>query len=198
MAIPSSKRHICIDIDNVIARTDQVMRQVIKVVTHGRVNLEYDDILFFNYWECTDRSKHSISREEWSAVHNAFSQSLYLDQIEPVDGSQDALHALSDRFFLHIATSRLPIARIATIHWLERHRFPLHDLHFLRHGQKHISVGLFDVSVEDDAEQAVAFARTGFGTNFVISHPWNASVEPLPNVIRVAGWNDILTSLANE
>ena len=41
------KQHLCIDSDNVVAQTDDVMRRVIHEFTGGRVNLRYENIESF-------------------------------------------------------------------------------------------------------------------------------------------------------
>ena len=58
--------HFGIDIDNTIAKTDAVMRQVIAAVTGGWVQLEYDDIVTFNYYECRDLKGNGITKDEWT------------------------------------------------------------------------------------------------------------------------------------
>ena len=84
-------RHYCIDIDNVIARTDEVMRRVISDFTGGRVALEYDDIVTFNYHECRGPNGNRITKEEWKQIHNQFSESQNIMNIEPMPGAVEAL-----------------------------------------------------------------------------------------------------------
>lgn len=191
-------RRICIDIDNVIAQTDAIMREVIREVTNHRVNLTYENVRRFNYWECQDPEGKKISKEEWHMVHSTFSKSRYLSTIQPVPGVQASLSRLTEHYSLHFATSRLPEARTATIRWLEDNEFPPHDLHFLKHGEKHFSLGRFDASVEDDPDQATAFSKSGIGINFVIAHPWNESVVEHRNLRRVPGWNEIVEMLLGD
>src|SRR5690606_9407853 len=143
----AERPRICIDIDNVIAQSDSVMRSVIRQVTQNRVDLAYEDVVRFNYWDCQDRNGNAITQEEWALIHDAFSDPQQVGSIEPVPGVQEQLQRLSDHYVLHFATSRLPAARRATIEWLQRHQFPPHDLHFLKHGEKHISLGRFEASV---------------------------------------------------
>ena len=72
------KSRLCIDIDNVIARTDEVMRRVIRDFTQGRVDFEYEHILAFNYHECHDANGCTITKEEWKGIHDLFSEPRYL------------------------------------------------------------------------------------------------------------------------
>lgn len=190
------KPRLCLDLDNVLARTDDVIRKVIRDYTNGRVLLEYENVVEFDYYRCVDRSGNSISRDEWREIHHLFSKPSYLWHVEPVEGIQKYLGALESVFDIHIATARLPEARRATVEWLEDHRFPRHDLHFLRHGEKHKSLGQFLASVEDSYEQAADFACTGT-TSFLLEHPWNLGKPAVPGLSWSANWTDLSTSLLN-
>lgn len=185
------QKRICVDIDNVIAETDAVMRDVIREVTDGRVDLAYSDVRTFNYWECADRCGNSISREEWDDIHDRFSDAAILSKIRPVKGVQTELRRLAERYVLHFATSRLPKARPATLNWLEEHEFPPHDIHFLKHGEKHISLGRFEASIEDDPAQARAFSDHGTRWSFLLAHPWNESEASNRSLRRVSSWSEI-------
>jgi uncharacterized HAD superfamily protein len=178
---------LCIDIDNVIGQTDQVMRQVIRDYTGGRVCLEYAHIKKFNYQDCRDAKRRRITKKDWARVHDLFSEPRYLWLIQPFDGVQGHLQRLSKRYELHLATSRLPKARRTTVEWLENHSIPLHDLHFLRSGQKHVSLGKFFAAVEDHYEQAVLFAGAGTPC-YLIKHPWNMGCAPVDDVHWVKDW----------
>lgn len=186
---------LCIDIDNVVARSDEVMRQVIYEVTKGRVDLAYEDVKCFNYWECKDRRGNSITKDEWKAVHDLFSEPRFLRAIRPVDGIQDHLQQLAERFSLHFATSRLAKARKHTVEWLEQHAFPTHDLHFLKHREKHVSLGRFAVAVEDDLDQAEAFADAEVVVSYVLAHPWNSTTVERGNLHRVKDWVDLIRDI---
>src|SRR6516165_12538854 len=70
--------HFCIDIDNTIAQTDEVMRRVIADFTKGRVKLDYDGIVTFNYHECRDQHGNQITKAEWKQVHDLFSEPMIL------------------------------------------------------------------------------------------------------------------------
>lgn len=45
-------KRLCIDIDNVLAQTDVLMRKLIKEHTRTRVELRYEDIVTFDYRQC--------------------------------------------------------------------------------------------------------------------------------------------------
>lgn len=188
------KPAICIDIDNVIARTDEVMRRVIFDFTGGRVKYEYEHVVEFDYHRCKDANGSSISPEEWAKIHGLFSEPRYLWQIQPEPGVQSIIKSLSDKFDIHLVTSRLAKARRTTVEWLENHGFPSHDLHFLKHGEKHVSLGKFAAAVEDHYEQAVDFATCGT-SSFLLKHPWNTGKPEAHNLYWVDTWSELTKQL---
>jgi uncharacterized HAD superfamily protein len=178
---------LCVDIDNVLGKTDEVIRRVIRDYTAGRVDLQYTDITQFDYCKCVDRSGSCITTADWEQIHALFSEPEYLEAIQPVDNVQKCLQMLSLRFDFHFATSRLTKARRATIDWLEKNAFPYHDLHFLKHGEKHTVLRGFYAAVEDNYDQAASFARTGIPC-YLIEHPWNKGKPAHKDVYPVSDW----------
>jgi uncharacterized HAD superfamily protein len=185
---------LCFDIDNVIAQTDEVMRQVIDDYTGSWVKLSYEHVVEFNYYEVKDADGYGITRDEWREIHDRFSEPRYLLAIQPYPGVQRHLRKLGEKFELHLATSRLLRARRATIEWLEMHHIPAHDLHFLKHGQKHVSLGTFTAAVEDDYQQAVAFAQAGTPC-YLLAHPWNKTKPATKDVHWVKDWDELVAKL---
>jgi uncharacterized HAD superfamily protein len=183
--------HLCIDIDNVIGHTDEVMRQVICDYTDGRVSLEYTQVCEFNYYHCSDGNGNAITADEWTKIHELFSEPKYLWQIRPVDGMLKALQELGELGQLHIATTRLQKARGTTVEWLESLGLPQHNLHFLRHGEKHSSLRSFDVAVEDDYEQALSFANMPSTKAILLAHPWNFKKPSAENIQWAKSWQEI-------
>jgi hypothetical protein len=190
-----SNVNFCIDIDNVIASTDEIMRQVIKKFTGARVCLAYEHIKEFNYYECQDDEGNKITREEWRKIHDLFSEPRNLWLIQPVSGAIEGLQMLAERGTIHLVTSRLPKARRTTIEWLENHGFPPHDLHFLKHGEKHSSLRPFTAAVEDDYEQAAAFVTRGNTPCFLLKHPWNESKPFIDGLQWVDTWPELTERL---
>lgn len=188
-------KNLCIDIDNVVARTDEVMRSVIAEYTSGRVKLTYEEINEFNYFECRDRNGNCITEEEWKHIHNLFSEPRYLWLIQPFPGAVEGLHQLAKRYTLHFATSRMAKARRVTVEWLENHGFPSHDLHFLKHREKHASLRPFSAAIEDDYEQAKSFVSDGDTPCFLLRHPWNQEKPISKGIQWVNDWNDLTEHL---
>ena len=183
-------KRLCIDIDNVIAQSDSVMRQLIKKHSAANVQLDYDDVVDFDYCKCHDKKGNSITKEEWRKIHEEFSKESNIMRIEPIHGACEYLKQLSEeKFELHLATSRLPTARIPTIKWLEFHSFPSHWLHFVKSMEKHIVLQGFDAIIEDDREQAAKFTELGT-QSFLLAHPWNEILNG-SRIIRVNNWQDL-------
>jgi uncharacterized HAD superfamily protein len=178
---------ICVDIDNTIVATDEVIRELIREHTNGDVCLQYDDIREFNYEQCSDSKGASISDKQWDAVHKKFSQRDTLLSLKPLAGAVDGLHRVAEVATLHIATSRRPESRRATVEWLEGLELPKHYLHFVGHLEKHLSVGNVRFAVEDHYEQAAQFAKAEVHT-FLLQHPWNRDKPRLERVEWCVGW----------
>lgn len=193
------KPHYCVDIDNVIGQTDAIMRRVIAEVTAGRVALDYEDIVTFNYHECRDSKGNRISKEEWKQVHDRFSEPQNIMSIEPMPGAVEAIGRLVNHGTVHLVTSRLPQARKPTIDWLIEREFPDScDLHFLKHGEKHAALKRFTAAVEDDYDQAVGYAMVGKTPCFLIRHPWNRSRAKLRDIEWVDGWAELSGRLIGQ
>jgi uncharacterized HAD superfamily protein len=191
------KKRLCVDIDNCVAATDEVMRRVICEVTNGRVNFQYGDILEFDYHGplCRDKDGERIDDATWKVVHDQFSAPEVVLSIKPLDGAVEALRSLQGDFEIHFVTTRKPKARAATIHWLDRlgldEKRP-HSIHFVGHREKHEAVGRPIAAVDDDAAQAESFAEIGV-KSIVLDHPWNQTAKS--TVIRAADRNAIVRVL---
>ena len=112
---------VCVDIDNVIARADEVMREVIRMCSEQKVDLRYEDILEFDYWKCTDRQGRRLGKSEWTYIHEEFTRN-HLPRIRPYDNVQAYLARLAEKFEIHVATSRLAEGHKPTIDWIQAHR----------------------------------------------------------------------------
>ena|SRR5208282_97843 len=189
-----SQLTLCVDIDNVVAATDSVIRHLIRERTEGRVELEYSEIREFDYCLCPARTGGALTKAEWHDVHIAFSEPSNILKLSPFPGAQGQLRKLMERFRLHFATARLPKARQATIEWLEREGFPDHSLHFLRFGEKHLFLTNFSAVVEDDYDQARSFAEAGT-PSFLLRHPWNAAKPVVANLQWAGDWSELSEKL---
>lgn len=191
--MPVSKLRLCLDIDNVLCDSDQVMRRLIFHHSKANVELTYDEIVTFNYYECRDSRGQAITRDEWQAIHEIFSLPENILSISPYPGVINHVSRLAEKYAIHLATSRLLSARQSTVEWLDRNGFPPHSLHFLGYGEKHLALATFDATVEDDPIQAERFAETG-STSFLLAHPWNRP-SGCHAAKRMGDWNQLVQAL---
>jgi len=194
----SSRLRLCVDIDNVLCDTDAVMRRLLDESSGGRVKLRYEDIRFFEYRRCTDPDGRSPTDDDWRVAHDRFSSDAdILRSLQPIPDAFGSLERLSDKYMIHFATSRKKEARAATADWLESHAGSyLHDLHFVTPGEKHVALGTFAASVEDQLSQAIAFAQSG-AHSYVLAHPWNTIERVAPGfpLARRDSWLQIAAEL---
>ena len=188
-------RHpVCVDLDNVIARTDEVLRCAIREHSQQGVDLAYEDVTDFDYWKCTDRFGRRLQKHEWPLIHREFTLN-YLDRIEPFEEVDVHLQNLQEYFEIHIATSRLPEGHAATKRWLQRHALPFLRLHFVRHRKKHEIQLPFVAAIEDDRVQAELFAAKGV-RGFLLAHPWND--QSGGGIERVLGWAELVDKVVRN
>lgn len=189
-----AKPAICVDIDNVIAKTDEVMRQIIRAHSRSHVDLVYEDVVCFEYWMCRDRAGRRFDKREWTKIHREFTHN-YLLKILPFDNVSHNLEIISERFDIHLATSRLDDGQEATRVWLKQHGIPYKKLHFVPEGTKHLIDQQFFAAIEDDREQGYAFYSKSVYV-FLLAHPWN-TVSPHSLLKRVTDWEQLTHELLN-
>lgn len=190
--------YLVVDIDNVVAQTDEVMRDVIKSRSREGVDLRYEDVKHFNYWECADSKGRQITKDEWnSTIHPAFSEQANILRIEPYSNIEGFLHTLIEAdYAVHLVTSRLKQARIPTILWLEEHQLPHSALHFVEHGTKHVVFRTCVAVIEDDLDQARKFAERETRT-YLLAYPWN-DCNAINGILRVRNWDEIVDDLVRR
>lgn len=190
----SAKPAVCVDIDNVIAKTDKVLRKVIRAHSKLHVDLTYIDVVCFEYWMCRDSTGRRFDKSEWKKIHEEFTHN-YLLQILPFDNVNRYLKTISGMFDVHLATSRLDDGQEATRMWLNQHGMPYRKLHFVPEGTKHLINEQFVAAIEDDREQGYAFYSKGVVV-FLLAHPWNV-IGPYSPLNRVKDWDQVTSKLLN-
>ena len=183
---------ICVDIDNVVARTDDVLRGVIREFSKDHVDLAYEDVVCFDYWLCRDSRGRRFDRGEWNGIHREFILN-HIMRIAPVENIQSHLARVAQCYEIHLATSRPEEGREDTVRWLCEHNIPYLNLHFVRNGEKHLISNDFHIAVDDDREQGYAFFAKGVRT-FLLAHPWN-EICPHSPLSRVANWEELTSQL---
>ena len=181
---------VLFDVDNVVARTDEVIRALIFEKT--QIDLRYEDVVEFDYWLCQDHEGRRIRKEDWTAIHLEFTRNC-LDSVEPFDHVVEHLSKIRERFEIHLATSRLPEGRDSTIAWLQKHQIPYTEIHFVEHRLKHkINIG-FVAAVDDDRAQAELFEGSGIRA-FLLAHPWNV-IPSGSRLRRARDWSVLVPEL---
>lgn len=183
---------ICMDIDNVIARTDEVMREVIREHSMDSVDLTYEDIVHFDYWKCEDSLGRSFHKSEWEKIHEEFTR-IHLLRILPYEDVGEHLNRISEKFDIYLVTSRLKKGREQTIEWLRNHNITYKDVCFVKHREKHRINHDFIAAVDDDIEQGYLFHNKGIRV-FLYAHPWN-SIDSDSPLVRVADWHELTNEI---
>jgi uncharacterized HAD superfamily protein len=189
------RKPICIDIDNTIADTDSVFRRIIQKVSRGRVNLEHEDVICYEYVRCRDAYGHRLSSKEWQGVLSEFHR-VGLSNALPLPEISTTLAGLKRTFEIHLATARDSGSGQLTRKWLSINQIPHDALHFVKHGEKHQLPVEFALAIEDDREQAYAFQSIGV-PSILLSCPWNV-VGPHSPLVRLPDWEAIVKHLLNQ
>lgn len=183
---------ICVDIDNVLAQTDVVMRDLIRQYTGGRVNLSYEDVREFDYWKCPDCNGGQITKEQWDEVHDQFSTPEVVRRLIPIAGARAQLNALRSAYLVHLVSSRKPSVHEATGQWLATHAIPFDELIFASHGRKHELPTKYVLVIEDHYDQAKSFAEIGVKA-VLLDHPWNRGKGTHTHLAWAVSWDHIRT-----
>ncbi|TKJ39437.1 MAG: hypothetical protein CEE38_01480 [Planctomycetes bacterium B3_Pla] len=192
-----SNTYLVIDIDNVIACTDEVMRDVIKKYSVNHVDFCYEDIKHFDYAKCLDRQGKRLKEDEWHLIHDKFSREENILRIQPYSDIQTHLSSLSDAgYCIQLVTSRLNSARESTVTWLNKHEIPHHGLHFVKHRCKHLIFQNCAGVIEDDLDQAREFANLEI-SSYLLAHPWN-NVHKTEFLTRAQNWEEIVDILVSR
>ena len=173
-----------VDLDNVIAYTDRLLRK--KIFDLFGIRLEQENVIHYEYWRC------GISKEQFRIILERFHK-IDCEFVEPIKKAIDALNVLHDKFEIHIVTSRFPESLKMTEDWLRNNSVPYDKLEF--HENKNESRIKYRTFIEDYRETAYGMAERGI-ISFLLDYPWNqpAPVDP-PNLFRVDSWNEILDYL---
>lgn len=170
------------------------MRRLICSVSCGRVNLDHEDVICYEYWKCRDADGNRLTSDEWKKAVSDFHREGLLDAL-PLTGAIAQLKRLREVFEIYLVTSRDSATAALTKSWLTQHEIPHDRLHFVLHGEKHRLPVKFSYAIEDDREQAYAFCSIGVPA-IVLSQPWN-NVDRHSPIERLPDWKAIATRLLN-
>ncbi len=172
-----------VDIDNVLAESDVILREMIKEMCG--IDLRLEQMTRYAY------ETHGVPEAELSKVFRVFNVDT-CKRLQTVCGAKDAMQKLARRYEIALVTSRNPESKEATEFWLKAEGLPYDQLHF--NDEKHALGIPYHAFVEDRHEHAHRIAATG-ATVYLLTRPWNAAPLAHPNVRRVDSWDEILKFL---
>ena len=172
-----------VDIDNVLAQSDACLREAIRL--RFLIGLEEEDITEYDY------SAYGVTQAQLTEVFEIFNRDL-CRTLKVIPGAKAALTSLAQRFNIALVTSRNPMSKAGTEHWLRRKGIPYNQLHF--NDEKHALGIPYQAFVEDRHEHAHRIAETGAQV-FLMTRPWNSQPLTHPNVMRVQTWKEIVGHL---
>jgi uncharacterized HAD superfamily protein len=174
---------IGIDIDNVIARTDEKIRQLIKD-TCG-IGLVQEEITEYSYHKC------GISRQQEDNILEIF-HNTECENVGLLRDAKKALCFLKEKYRIVIVTSRYVSSREATERWLKTKKIDYDSLIF--ENNKHKTNFKFAYFVEDRWKHALELANTGTKV-LLFDYPWNRDRPEHPNIKRVNSWKEVVKIL---
>jgi 5'(3')-deoxyribonucleotidase len=194
------KPRLALDLDDIIYPfIDQVVPFLNREL---RRDLGHDDVVHFTFedlWEC--EGPHMID-----LMHQFFEEVRDSNAL-PVDGSLEAVEALSEQFDLAIVTSRQSRMHETTAEWIEQH-FPgrfssvtlcnsyVFDGRWERKLKADVCGELGVVALVDDSlEHTTAVAAKGIRGIVFGDFPWNQSDTLPAGVTRAPDWNSVIRQI---
>jgi len=183
---------IAMDLDNVIADSDRVIRGIIHRISG--VHLTQDDIRFYDYHKVLVSRGIEISealRIEHEALET-FHTRASMD-VNPVHGAQQGMSQLESSGWLPvIVTSRPASSANATKDWLREKEIPYHSILFTE--DKAQKGSRWKILVEDAPHHALAASEAGVYV-VLVDYPWNRGICRSENIHRVGGWSEIVDAI---
>ena len=188
---------IGIDIDEVIV--EFVKGYLKKYKEKYSKDFNFDNIFSYNLWESL-----GITKEESEELTDEFYNSEHFENIEIIDGVNEALVELLKNNEIVFITSRPIKLKNRTENFIKTN-FPniLFKLIFSNDffPQGNLSKGEIcklegiELLIEDHKEYSLSCAEKGIKV-FLFDKPWNKDFEH-ENVLRVSGWKEVLEVLKN-
>ena len=177
------KNIIGVDIDNVIAATDEKIRELIELFCG--ISSQQENILSWHYSTSTGITK---GQEQYvlEKLHNK-----YISELKLINGAKECLDILSGEYFIWLLTSRPISAKNLTIKWLQEKLIPYDKLFFIKN--KSVFADKVTFLVEDKAETALDFSSQGVKV-YLFDYPWNSKISN-SLIVRVFSWYHLLSVL---
>jgi hypothetical protein len=189
------KPKLCVDIDNVMGRTDDVIREMLRVATISEANptgikLEYEDVVHFDYPLNHNYLGQSVSDKIWKEVHEKFldPNSNSLELIQPMPCVLQNLREIANDWDILIVTSRKDKALGKTRLWIEKPFSGFDRCVFSSEGKHKFQVAEFSAAIDDYLPTVVEFHEQGV-RSFLYDHPWNRN-DRIAGLTVVTNWDE--------
>ncbi len=188
MSLPTQqtdrRKPIGVDIDNVLAATDPLIRQLIQQF-YG-ISAPQSAITTWRY-----SASLPITPENEDFIFTWFHAQAY-PRLRLLKGARQSLAVLSLSYKIYLITSRPQTLEAGTIQWLRRKRIPYDQLFFLP--DKTILAPRLAFVLEDNLDTSLAIAALGVPV-YLFDYPWNRH-PPTANIFRVTSWRDFMQKLS--
>jgi uncharacterized HAD superfamily protein len=175
--VSAEKLWVSIDLDNVLAATDPLIRELLAS-RHG-LYLQIENVVEFDYAMC------GATREQSDDVLHFF-HSKACAAVALEEGASNALLQIQRLYRVRIVTSRPEATRTLTEEWLVANGIVFDELVFTN---EKAQLCLGSVALVDDSHaNAVDVASAGIPV-LLLDKPWNR--KPLPDLVqRIFSWPD--------
>ena len=198
---------IYVDLDDVLAETGRALLRVLEEGFGRRV--AFDEVRSHHLGESL-----GLDPDELQDFLDAAHEPEVLAAVEPMAGGAEALARWLERGYrVLVVTGRPPATREPTLGWLERHRIPFSEFHFLDKYSRYYrgahgtpaggspdgALALADLpglelclAVEDFPDISLHLARELEVPVALFDRPWNRSLAESGNpIVRCADWRQI-------
>ena len=191
------KRVVAVDFDDVLANFNGAY--CVHHNEHYGTSISFEDIVDFDMCALygIDQTTNILRVRHFCHNHH--------HQILPHQGAQEVLELLSDRYALHLLTSRCESLRDTTLEWLKRYRMDCFaEYHFTNgfgtlfpdksRSKAQVCTDIGAVAlIEDAPENAHTVAESG--VSVILPHrPWNKTVQGT-RIYRAHSWEDVFQNL---
>lgn len=177
---------IAVDIDNVIADTDQTVRQIIE--REYGIHAEREDITSWRYADSLPLTPHQ-EEQVLSILHSDL-----LGSIPEIAGAAHGLRILGSIAPVWLLTARPDSTRDDTQTWLSSIDAPYEAIIFTSSKLDIPARALF--YIDDNAETASQLLAASQHV-FLMDKPWNRRVPLTPRLFRVQSWTDVTRNALN-
>jgi len=181
---------IGVDIDQVIAGTDNFLRNLLEREFDRKFSREM--VTMYDYEKC-----FVFNHKERDYFRKIFTCLKFWSVIPPFQGAKKILDFIARKNKIIIVTNRsqkfLKELPDITLEWLERHQIPFDDIIFGDNGTKYEAIRKkgygITYFIEDNIEEALGLAKNGVKV-LLLDYPWNQTKRN-QNIIRVKNWQEI-------